>query len=282
MYAAKEGFSRVTRVLLKRGDNPSIAAGDGHTAVHIPPRAGHLAVTTDLHVVKAGAELEARGPDGATPLYLAAQEGHSEAVSALTEAGTIVDSRCWEAATPLYAVAGKGHVDTARELLRAKMDPLVSATISTGVPSLPLDAAAENGYSKVVRELVKQRGMKCCAGASGGVNALVAAAEYQQVLRSLVSWLVGVNFALDIIICRCCCCGGACDDVYTHCYPACRASSLVPWPCRHRCGPRMDLWWRAELLGGRALYMEAERPSLCTHTYSGVADPPLFSAWRVW
>ncbi len=61
-------------------------------------------MTVDL--IKAGAELEAKTGEGATPLHLAAQEGYSEVVAALIEAGVYVDCRSEDGGTtPLYAAA---------------------------------------------------------------------------------------------------------------------------------------------------------------------------------
>lgn len=44
---------------------------------------------------------------------------------------------------------------------------------------MPLGLAAQNGRSCVVRELIKQRGIKGCVGPDGGVQALVMAAQHQ-------------------------------------------------------------------------------------------------------
>lgn len=176
MYAAQEGFSRVARVLLERGANPSIAAAeDGYTAMHISARNGNLAVTTNL--VEAGADLEARTSDGVTPLYLALYYDNTEVMAALIEAGADVDSRSPDGTTPLFVAASAGSLDAVKNLLRANANPLLSRDVSPGVTGLPLGAAAEGGHSKVVCELIQEFGIKGCAGPSGGVNALRSAAE---------------------------------------------------------------------------------------------------------
>ena len=81
--------------------------------------------------------------------------------------------------TPLRLAASLGNVAAVKELLRAKANPLLFMTLTrpSGETSLPLDTAAAGGHSKVVRALVQEVGIEGCGGESGGVVALVAAAE---------------------------------------------------------------------------------------------------------
>lgn len=175
MFAAQEGHSPVARILVNKGANAFQAADGGRTALHLSAHKGHLAVTVDL--IKAGAPVDARTREGATPLTVAAQLGHLEVMSALIEAGANVDSRVDAGATPLFVAATAGKADAVRGLLRAKANPLLTRTTPSGTTCVALDAAAQGGHTHVVCELIRQVGIKGCCGASGGVDALRAAAE---------------------------------------------------------------------------------------------------------
>lgn len=179
MFAAHGGHSSVVRILLNRGADLSKKMDHGYTALHLSAQNGRLAVIVEL--IKAGADVEARTSEGATPLGLAAQQGHFEATAALVKAGANVDILVRGGSAPLGVAASRGNVLVVRELLRANANPLLSRTKSTGEPSLPLGDAACNGHSEVVRELIQQVGIKGCGGASGGVDALRAAAEMGRV-----------------------------------------------------------------------------------------------------
>lgn len=65
-----------------------------------------------------------------------------------------------------------GDVDVTRELLLGDADAQLGGDI------LPIDMAAGCGHSQMVRELLRQRGIQGCGGPSGGVGALHAAAQH--------------------------------------------------------------------------------------------------------
>ena len=54
---------------------------------------------------------------GATPLYVAAQNGHLDIVKALLEAGADRNQAMNSGATPLFIAAEKGHLDVVEMLL---------------------------------------------------------------------------------------------------------------------------------------------------------------------
>ena len=190
MFAAHRGYLRVVRILLKKGANMFIQTDKGYTAVHSSVREGHLAVTKLL--VKAGADLEAATSTGCTPLHTAASRGYPEIASVLIEAGANPNSCMLDGVTPMFAAGTEGHVVVIKVLLRAQADPLLPGVCrSSGIKRFPLDMAAENGHSGVVRELLRQVGIEGCGGDSGGVDALELAAQEQHI--EIMGMLMGAG-----------------------------------------------------------------------------------------
>ena len=111
------------------------------------------------------------------PLHAAAQGNHLEVMKVLIEAGAKINSRMSDGATPLFCAARDGRPDAIKVLLHAKADPLLTAASPSGITAVPLDVAAKNGYLEAVRELIHQLGIEGCAGASGGADALKLAAH---------------------------------------------------------------------------------------------------------
>lgn len=175
MIATLNDNSRVVRILLRRGANTSIADDSGCTALHMAASSGYPDVLKLL--AKAGANLEAATYSyGFTPLHVAAQEGHLGVMRVLIQAAANPNSRTCYGGTPLFLAARNGHVDAVKVLLRAKADPLLSSDNPTGLERLlPLDEAAGNGHSEVVRELIQQFGLTGCSGGSDGLQTLVMA-----------------------------------------------------------------------------------------------------------
>lgn len=85
-------------------------------------------------------------------------------------------------ATPLYLSAESGHLGATKILLRAEAEPTLTAAVKTSWKTfVPLDEAAGNGHTEVVRELLPHFGLKGCGGESGGIDALSMAARNTQV-----------------------------------------------------------------------------------------------------
>lgn len=99
---------------------------------------------------------------------------------ALIEAGANVNSRMLDGATPLLIASTQGYKDAIQVLLRAKADPQLQQNTS-GNLFVPLDILATRGDSDAVRELIRHVGIEGCDGPSRGVNALVTAARDKHV-----------------------------------------------------------------------------------------------------
>lgn len=177
--AAERGLSQVVRGLVDQGDSVKLTNDAGFTALHAAAHHGHADIVRML--AKGGSDLEAATLEGDTPLHLATMEEETEAMEALIEEGASVDSRNPGGATPLYVAAMEGRLGAVKVLLRAKANPLLSWTTSSGGAFVPLTVAAQTGRLAVVRELLREFGIRGCGGPSGGLNALRIAAVYGQV-----------------------------------------------------------------------------------------------------
>lgn len=179
MLASLEGYSHIVKILLDNGADVSIVASDSGTALNVAAQNGHAAVVKIL--VDAGANIEGQTSDGCTPLHVAAYEGHPEVMRVLIEAGANPNSRIADGSTPMYSAAFKGHTEAVRILIRAKASPRFVVTSPSGNRFVPLDMAAQYGHSGVVRELLREHGIRGCAGETGGIRALRGAAQEQHV-----------------------------------------------------------------------------------------------------
>lgn len=112
-----------------------------------------------------------------TVLRSAAYAERSGGVRVLLEAGANPNSRADDGATPLYLAAQEGHLLTVKTLLGAKADPLIAR--KSEWLELTVEAAAVFGHAGVVHELIRQVGIEGCDDESGGVAALEAAAMMQ-------------------------------------------------------------------------------------------------------
>ena len=87
--AAMAGDKDAVKALLKQASDVNAAQGDGMTALHWAAMNGDTELTQML--VYAGANVRATTRIGAyTPLFLASQQGHAGAITALVKAGADV------------------------------------------------------------------------------------------------------------------------------------------------------------------------------------------------
>ena len=91
--------------------------------------------------------------DGATPLYIAAQEGHLEVVRCLVGQGANVDQDNKDGSTPLYIAAHHGHLAVVQLLVENGAN--VNHANNNGIT--PLYIATQKGHREVVQYLAGQR-----------------------------------------------------------------------------------------------------------------------------
>ena len=102
-------------------------------------------------LVGAGAQVNAARPDGVTPVWLAAQFGHHEAVCSLAELNASVTQAAIDCATPVYIAAQNGNAKCIEALVELKADVQQKDKFGTG----PIHQAAMNGHVDCVKVLTK-------------------------------------------------------------------------------------------------------------------------------
>ena len=143
----------------------SLSVSECVTHVYQAARDGSSNLTDLLKRLKPGQSktaLETKTKDGsqfATPLIIAARNGHLNSVKILLRYGADIEARgtlnieddVIEGCTPLWAAAATGYLDVVKLLIEQNAD--VDGRISNG--GTPLKAAAYDGYLDTVRCLVE-------------------------------------------------------------------------------------------------------------------------------
>lgn len=118
MRAAREGNMKLVDFLIRNGASLDTESLTGDTAIKLAVRNGHLAIVQRL--VDAGAAYDY---PGWSPIAYAAFEGRNDIVRYLLAKGVSPDSRLPNKATPMHLAARNGHIEVIRTLLAAKADP---------------------------------------------------------------------------------------------------------------------------------------------------------------
>jgi len=134
-------------MLLKAGAGVNHAKNDGATSLFAAAQDGHSDVVFKL--LAAGAKVNLAMHDGATPVYIAAMGGHAKALKALVKAGANLDTPKTNGATPVYIAAQNGNSDCLQTLLKSGAN--AGAAVFNGRPAL--HACTVHGHVECVEIL---------------------------------------------------------------------------------------------------------------------------------
>ena len=98
-----------------------------------------------------GVNLALANGNGWTPLMFACRHGHDDIVDLLLRAGASANQRAYDGATALYIAAQNGHAAAATRLLRA---PGIDVSLTPRNGFTPLRVAQETGRAAVVAALL--------------------------------------------------------------------------------------------------------------------------------
>jgi ankyrin repeat protein len=131
MYAAKNGATLTSTLLLNYGADIHAVQDNGKTALHhavIKKRASMAGLLLDY-----GAYPDSQDAKGMTPLMYAAEEGDTQNAEYLLFGGADVDAQAHDNRTALIFASQKGHIDLVETLLAAGADPDIRAAEGTAM-----------------------------------------------------------------------------------------------------------------------------------------------------
>lgn len=141
--AAQAGRHLIVEALSVSGADPELKSTKGWTPLFIACLNNYIRVVRELLKCHVTPDVPC---DGKTPLYVAAEKGHTEIVQMLLAAKAFIEDTTSEGLTPLYAAVKNGHADTASVLL------LNGARTDGVYNGFPLAAAAW-GHPAIVKLL---------------------------------------------------------------------------------------------------------------------------------
>jgi len=197
-YAAAYDHPDIVRLLKAKGADINLV---GIKVEGVPDEVHAYAKWSALHIAaleggsstiraltECGADISAKNAEGATALVIVSTEGGDEAAEYLLNAGSPVNEPDAEGCTPLFKATQNGHLAIVRSLLRRGADPdipLLSSRIS------PLHIAAWENRVEIVTELLrKSADVEARTIVSNGWTPLFPAAHkgHDQVVQLLIDF----------------------------------------------------------------------------------------------
>ena len=154
MKAAKSGHINALTLLIKHGADVDLQDSDGYKALHFAVFGSDISSEILSCLIGSGADVNARTNNGVTPLMIAAEEGHINAVTSLVKCGANVH---------LHDKDGQRALHHAMQSPQASICEVLSCLIKNGADvnahtfhnETPLMLASRDDHVNVVTFLIK-------------------------------------------------------------------------------------------------------------------------------
>ena len=151
--AARYGFLDVVKLLLGKPEiNVNLVTlTEGTAPLSIAAQKGQEAIVELLLAVR-GIGIDMQKDDGATALFMAAQQNFPGIVKKLVERGADVNLAKNDGMTPLCVAALLGHIEMVKTLLQV---PGTQVDLASDNGTMPVGVAAQQGHKEIVRLLLR-------------------------------------------------------------------------------------------------------------------------------
>ncbi|XP_073480142.1 ankyrin repeat and death domain-containing protein 1B [Aquarana catesbeiana] len=149
--AAENGHVNMINNLLNMKLFTSDPDKDGNTALHLAAANGHDPVVRVLLEKWEKEDKDSLNMDGATPFYLAVEEGHESCANQLLQAGSDINTITYDDYTALHIAAEKGYLSLVTFLIRNNID----LTAKPNDMNPPLHLAILNDHMDIVDILLE-------------------------------------------------------------------------------------------------------------------------------
>ena len=153
MIAAEDSLVNVVTFLIKQGANVDLQDNYGKTALHYALGSLNFSFEILCCLIEKGADVNTGSNDKLTPLMIAAEKGHINALTFLIKFGADVDLQDKNGKTALhYALSGS---DVSCEILSCLIEMGADVNAGGNINHTPLMIAAEKGHINAVTFLIR-------------------------------------------------------------------------------------------------------------------------------
>ena len=148
--AARRGHLEIVRELIRIGADPNAVGKDGSTPLLLAAEGGHVVLVKEL-INEFGADLRATNDAGSSAVHVAATNGHIRVIEQLCKHEPDLDAKDKRGSQPIHLAAEGGHLEVTKILLGKGVD---SSNIDRR-RFTPLHLATRGGHLGVVQALLK-------------------------------------------------------------------------------------------------------------------------------
>jgi ankyrin repeat protein len=174
-YAAQRGHKEIAELLISKGADVNAKGEDGWTPLHEAAWDDRKEIAELL--ISKGADVNAKNDIESTPLHHAAYYGHKEVAKLLIAKGADVNAKDGVGRTPLHKAVYYGHKEIVGLLLTKGADVNAKGEGGLNQGKTPLDWAIENKHTEIA-DLLRKHGGKTGEQLEAAKKSIHVAARY--------------------------------------------------------------------------------------------------------